>query len=145
MKRVVRFLALSICDPFSLVLRRRTCVERRVANVPDGDLRRVDTAGRSRMPFYEVVVEGRGIQLPDLKGPGPITGFVTACRAFSRTREAAGRWACERVQAEWRGGMLAEANLGAPPELQVRSTREISAWQRLRLGGRGRYQFESSE
>ena len=96
------------------------------------------------MPFYRVQLEGGGIQIPDVEGGAPITGFFTT-RAV---REASPELAVERakalVQSEWAKGAYREANVGEPPSLAASEVWRDHLWGYLTFRASG-YVFFTNE
>ena len=72
------------------------------------------------MPYFKVMLVGRGISYPSSNGGDPIIGFFTT-RLIKATDEThAQHLAKEAVLAEWRpGGEYASANAGSLPALTV--------------------------
>lgn len=69
------------------------------------------------MPYFKVIVSGRGILFGD---DFQAIGFFTTRTMRARDAQAAGALAQEQVLAEWReGGRYAGGNRGAVPALTV--------------------------
>jgi hypothetical protein len=76
------------------------------------------------MPYFKVMLSGRGIEL-SLEGT-PVVGFFTTRVVRSPDISTAQRDVMERVLSEWRpGGEYAAANRGSVPALAVENSFQV--------------------
>lgn len=76
------------------------------------------------MPYFKVMLSGRGIDLP-YEGT-PVVGFFTTRMVRSPDISTAQRDVMERVLSEWRpGGAYAAANHGSVPALTVENSFQV--------------------
>ncbi len=84
------------------------------------------------MPYFNVMVYGKGINMPFEGTPDPVIGFLTTRRVKAESFERAQVVACALVLCEWQGdGAYAALNRGAVPTLQVEECWEIGWFEAL--------------
>lgn len=76
------------------------------------------------MPAYYVMLEGTGINIPDV--PKPITGFFAARRVTAVNADAAGEKAKTLIKREWSQKEYIEANLGSQPDLEIKEIQKLN-------------------
>ena len=84
------------------------------------------------MPYFRVVLEGTGIDVPCLEAGGaPMVGFFTTRLVKAGTVEEAEEKAKKMVLLDWTVGEYASANQGGKPALRVEAIYSASWWQWL--------------
>jgi hypothetical protein len=85
---------------------------------PGRPLRLAATGAHQQMPFYKLILSGRGIDL--IVGDDRVVGFYTTRLVHARDLRSAELKASELVMSEWRaGGKYYATNRGALPVLAV--------------------------
>jgi hypothetical protein len=98
--------------------------------------------GFSRMPRYEVTVQGRGIVVPVQAALA--VGFLRIVQVTAGNPVAAQERALDQVRSEWHRGSCASANRSGMLYLTVDTIGLLSWWHRL-LGAPEGYMFFSAE
>lgn len=73
------------------------------------------------MPYFKVMLEGNGIDIPSEENEHSITGFFTTRLVRAATTEEAEEKAKTMILTEWASGEYARANKGSLPSLTVSS------------------------
>ena len=97
------------------------------------------------MPYYRVILEGRGIKVEDAEGGPPIIGFFTTHAVRAHSVEEAEEMAKAMVLGDWTTGEYASANQGGAPVLKVESVYASSWWRFLRFKNKGHSFFTADE
>ena len=97
------------------------------------------------MPYYRVLLEADGIEVPDLSNGPPVVGFCTTRIVRSDSVSGAEQKAKAMVLADWTTGEYAALNLGARPELKVDSVYGSNWWEHLWFKNKGHVFFAAGE
>lgn len=84
------------------------------------------------MPYFKVMLEGKGIDIPSEENKPSITGFFTTRLVRASTTEEAEEKAKTVILAEWTSGEYARANKGRLPSLTVSSLEKTSFIESLK-------------
>jgi hypothetical protein len=96
---------------------------------------------------YLVMMQGVGIEVPNLEGGEPIVGFFTTRLVSASTSSEAESKAKKMVIADWTAGEYADSNKGAVPQLTVESVQACSFLKRFTFknGGHAFYTDEDKD
>lgn len=99
------------------------------------------------MPYFSVLIEGSGIDVPIADPDTAAAGFFASRVVFAENAAQAGRRAVEVIAADWEPQTdHGRVNRGARPTLVVDSTRALSWWRGfLRRNRRGYTFFPADE
>jgi hypothetical protein len=99
------------------------------------------------VPHYLVMMQGVGIEVPNLEGGKPIIGFFATRLVSAVTPKDAELRAKSMVIADWTSGKYAESNKGSVPELKAESVQQCSFLKRLTFknGGHAFYTDEEED
>jgi len=84
------------------------------------------------LPYFKVMLEGKGIDIPSEENGPPITGFFTTRLVRASTIEEAEEKAKTMILTEWASGDYARANKGSFPSLTVSSMEKTSFIESLK-------------
>jgi hypothetical protein len=96
------------------------------------------------VPYFKVLVNGRGLRLPGAEGGPEIRGFFTTRVVRASSSNEATERAIEAVREKWSTESFAEANRGQVPVLQAEEVHSSSFLESLRIPGKG-YTFYTAE
>jgi len=96
------------------------------------------------MPYFRVLLHGKGIDVDVNDEWGPMIGFFTTRLVQTSSAAEAESAAKNMVLSEWSSGTYAEANKGSLPELSVESIHETNYMETLHLKDTG-YSFYCEE
>jgi hypothetical protein len=99
---------------------------------------------QSHVPYFKVLVNGRGLRLLGVEGEAEIRGFFTTRVVRASSSNEATEKAVEAVREKWRTESFAEANRGQVPVLQAEEVHSSSFLESLRIPGKG-YTFYTAE
>lgn len=84
------------------------------------------------MPYFNVMLSGKGIKMPFEGSPDPVIGFFTTRRVRADDVESAQIVARASVLSEWQsGGEYAVSNEGDLPALEIEECWKISWFETL--------------
>ena len=89
------------------------------------------------MPYFQVMLHGEGVHIPDENHKNAIVGFYTTRIVRAADEAAAELAACAMVQAQWLAPEYKSNNVGGAPQLKLESVQRSSfvAWLRFRNTG----------
>jgi len=97
------------------------------------------------MPHYLVMMQGTGIEVPNLERGRPIIGFFTTRLVSAATSSEAESKAKSMVVADWTSGKYAESNKGSVPSLTIESVQACSFLKRLTFKNGGHAFYTDGE
>ncbi|MDC0680888.1 hypothetical protein [Sorangium atrum] len=95
------------------------------------------------MPYYSVILEGKGIKVQGADGEPPIIGFFATRAVRARSVKQAEEIAKAMVLADWTTGEYALLNRGGAPVLKVEGVNALSWWRFLRFKNTGHAFFKT--
>ena len=96
------------------------------------------------MPYFKVLVNGRGLRSPSAEGEPEIRGFFTTRVVRASSSNEATVKAVEAVREKWSTESFAEVNRGQVPVLHAEEVHASSLRESLRIPGKG-YTFYTAE
>ncbi|WP_437907153.1 hypothetical protein WME95_04415 [Sorangium sp. So ce327] len=97
------------------------------------------------MPYYSVILEGKGIKVEVADGEPPIIGFFATRAVRAHSVKQAEEIAKAMVLADWTTGEYAPLNQGGAPVLKVEGVDALSWWRFLRFKNTGHVFFSMDE
>lgn len=94
------------------------------------------------MPYYKVMLEGDGIDIPSEENGPSIIGFFTTRLVRASTPKDAEEKAMTMILSEWKSGTYALANRGLLPNLVTSSIEQASLFETFKSKYSG-YSFYS--
>ena len=94
------------------------------------------------MPIYDVVVQGRGVQIPIGDEIG--VGFFRVVRVSAIDLLTAKKTALELAKLHWNASSNAKVNSGGAPLFDIDSVAQLPWWRRF-VGAKGGYVFYPKE
>ena len=89
------------------------------------------------MPYFRVLLEGTGIDIPSENNDPPIVGFFTTRIVEASTGAEAESKVKEMILSDWSLGKYAEANIGRLPILSINSVEDSDFFESLRFKNKG--------
>jgi hypothetical protein len=89
------------------------------------------------MPYFRVMIEGEGIDVPSENNGPSIIGFFTTRIVEASTAEAAESKAKNMILAEWSTGTYAETNRSSLPTMVVESVIETGFLESVKFKNEG--------
>jgi hypothetical protein len=96
------------------------------------------------MPYFRVILQGRGVHIPATGEVEAIVGFYTTRVVRADSAQRAEAVAAEMVSNEWATPPLSTQNKGKAPELVVEQVFMVSALKALTTRNKG-FTFYSQE
>lgn len=96
------------------------------------------------MPYFRVMLDGKGIDVPVEAGGPSIIGFITTRLVRAATVAEAEKKAKDMILSEWSSSIYASVNRGSLPVLSVEAVYQSSFWDSLRFRNKG-YSFYAQE
>ena len=97
------------------------------------------------MPYFKVLINGRGIDIQDEEGVTTIRGFFTTRLVRASDSSHAATTALAVVQASWAEGKHAKANRSGAPQLSVEEVIPSSFFESLRFKNTGHTFYATEE
>ena len=86
---------------------------------------------RSNVPYFRVLLEGEGIEVPSKDNGPSIAGFFATRLVRAGTADEAEEKAKSMILSEWTSGSYANANKGSLPNLTISSVHKSSFMERF--------------
>jgi hypothetical protein len=96
------------------------------------------------MPYFSIVMEGKGILIKSDDAAESIIGFFTTRMVRAASSEEAENKVKEMITAEWMSGHYAKANKGVLPEVSIESVSQKPMIEYLKFKNGG-YSFYCRE
>lgn len=97
------------------------------------------------MPYYRVLLEGKGIRVLDLSNGPPIVGFFATRFVQASSIDEAEEKAKTMVLIDWTAGESAKSNVGSKPILRIDSVYASNWWEHMRSKNKGHTFFAEEE